>query len=240
MIRSPGSHSMVTQRRNVAFSLVELLVVIGIIAILMSILIPTMQSARETANQLVCVNNLRQIGNALQMYASANADWLPDPYALGNANFRRAPGLTNPNDPTSVPEVYGMQAVLSPYLATTSKVWICPNARDNVKAYGNTYSNGLLAMTMANARARQDVFFIWDYLGETVATSGVRGPFSGSPMVGFPHSTGVKKTINTAIPSRSRGSINILLLDGSLGVGVYTSDPANPSGPPFFILNRSR
>lgn len=212
--------------------------VIGIIAILMSILIPSVQSARETANQLVCVSNLRQIGNAVRMYANANTDWLPDAYSLGNANFRRAPGLTNPDDPTSVPEVYGIQAVLSPYLASSSKVWICPNAKDNIKAYGNTYSNGLVSTTMANARTKRDTFFIWDYLGETVATSGVRGPFSGSPMVGFPHATGVKKFINVTNPSRSRGSINILLLDGSLGVGKYSTDPANPVGPPLFSLNR--
>ena len=53
-----------------AFTLVELLVVIGIIAVLMSLLIPALAGARESANRLKCANNLRQLGTAMTVYAS--------------------------------------------------------------------------------------------------------------------------------------------------------------------------
>ena len=66
-----------TGARRRAFTLVELLVVIGIIAILISVLLPTLSRARESAKRTQCLSNLRQISVFLNMYANANNQQVP-------------------------------------------------------------------------------------------------------------------------------------------------------------------
>jgi prepilin-type N-terminal cleavage/methylation domain-containing protein len=79
---------MVMKNRH-AFTLVELLVVIGIIALLVGILLPTLGRAREAAARTQCLSNLRELSNALRIYGTENRDACP----IGG--IKAAPGSGN-------------------------------------------------------------------------------------------------------------------------------------------------
>src|SRR4051794_32060080 len=72
--------------RRVAFTLVEILIVIGIIALLIGLLLPAMSRAREQSRRLLCMNNQRQIVLAWALYCGEFAGYMPLAYPDGGSS----------------------------------------------------------------------------------------------------------------------------------------------------------
>jgi len=112
------------------FTIVELLVVIGIIAVLIALLLPALRRARQVAQTAACASNLRQVGAALLMYSNEHRQHLP--YVLEPI---WQPGGTLNLDADPLAEPLSFMNVMKPYLGD-GRVLQCPAAnlgypRDN-------------------------------------------------------------------------------------------------------------
>lgn len=112
------------------FTLVELLVTIGIIALLAGVLLPALNNSRESARRTQCMGNLHQIGTALELYGAASGFRLP--VCSGSYDSAAGPAI---------------KTVLSDYVAKSEKVWRCPSDPQPVRMDGsydwNVFANGL-------------------------------------------------------------------------------------------------
>jgi prepilin-type N-terminal cleavage/methylation domain-containing protein len=113
------------------FTLIELLVVIAVIAMLLSILLPSLKMAKEYATRLRCANNLKSLGQTLHLYAQQYKDFLPEAYYAshpsGAASYFMF--LVDPAKPreTRIQEKYNMGLLWTTGLIDTSQTFYCPS-----------------------------------------------------------------------------------------------------------------
>jgi prepilin-type N-terminal cleavage/methylation domain-containing protein/prepilin-type processing-associated H-X9-DG protein len=114
-----------------AFTLVELLVVIGIIAVLIGILLPALNRARKQSRAVTCLSNLRQMGNAWTMYLNDSKGRLPDNIWTTPAPLTA--GSAEGNEVVWTAFIFG---ILGKYRVQSSQM-LCPEAQDPMPFQAN-------------------------------------------------------------------------------------------------------
>ncbi|HTQ40968.1 MAG TPA: DUF1559 domain-containing protein [Pirellulales bacterium] len=200
------------------FTLVELLVVIAIIGILIAVLLPAVQSAREAARQSQCSNNVRQLGLALQNYNSANNSFPPgikftprsNTDYLGNSFTNAAP-----YGRASTESCFGWGAFILPFLEEKTPADVfknaTPPATDEQDAKRMDYDWAKVFDSTANPSTPLDL-----YRRDAAAT----GQYASAPLF---------TPTEFLCPSDPLGNINVLF-NQPAGQDGSTTTPTNIYG----------
>lgn len=154
-------------RAAAGFTLVELLVVIGIIAVLISILLPSLAKARQAALTVACASNLKNLGTYWVMYANENNGWLPETETVTCTMNHNLPGIhpngqnwyaslattTGLHDDKPIPaggtcNINGGWTNTTPVGNLPIGIWGCPSNSLQFKPFGSGINTGEISYSI--------------------------------------------------------------------------------------------
>ncbi len=233
---NPGAQSRNAQRHRTAraLSLPELLVVLAIIALLLTMLLPSMSGAREQVRRVFCANNLQQWGKALQLYRYDFNDFIPTEGHLGKLSHEPYQGYEKPGTwYNTLPQYLN----LPPYKDTEGvnvaiaelpalHVWICPS-KNLTKAYKSESGKNQFHYGMN---------YVLDGVGRSQASRDTPGfpdsgddPLRANQFMGHPNTIFMFEILGNSTGGTPRNVATQYQRDGRSGqpVGRFHGDYAN-------------
>ena len=232
--------------RIAAFTLVELLVVIAIIAILAAMLLPVLAKAKQKAQRTQCLDNLHQIGLALQIYANDNQDHFPYPnWANSNPGWLYTPVQNRPPVPDLAgyqsgqlwSSIQNMHVYWCPADVTNSAASSWPGRVDKLSTYiMNGAACGFIGLNPPYklTRAQRDGIILWEPDDKQGTPSAVYGDASS-----YPYYPG---TGDYGMSQRHLPGCNLLFIDAHVEFMRWTNGMSecmapSSSGPNEFWWN---
>lgn len=197
---------MSMSRRRIAFTLVELLVVISIIGVLASLILPAVQAAREAARRAQCMNNQREIAKAITQYAtSKNPTRYPGSYIANPGGFAPWPWLAiilpNLSEQQAADQIANNPDLSLPANQLTIKWFLCPSRGAFTTPAGNCYVGNFGRQDLAGPP--------FDYAANGIFHNQVNG-------------LNASVTVDPTYVSSNDGTQSTLLLSENLDVSNWT------------------
>jgi prepilin-type processing-associated H-X9-DG protein/prepilin-type N-terminal cleavage/methylation domain-containing protein len=244
----------VSRRTPGAFTLVEMLLVIAIIGVLVGLLLPALQKARESALRTQCANNVKQLALAAHNYESIWQRLLPDYVYVGGPNYTTNWwfGQAQTDPITFLTTIDVTQGLLTPFYENSTRITTCPSlaAPDGFFQYssatgGYGYNRALGERRMATIPTTSATYFFCDSAlltcipGQPCTIQEADAIVGPVPLAQMDPLYGLYQALSHF---RHGGVANMAYLDGHVEAISLVLSPSDPSWPPdapgYVLKNR--